>query len=138
MLSFLRQSHRNGRLYLGLSAASALGAATLALMNHQETQAHQRLQNELGAILARERERAKKEEDAKTAEMKDRPALWDGVLMNADARLQGHLMLRNVKVGTTVEILQEQQGPDQRYLTVRDAATGHVGWYPADWVRPKV
>ena len=62
------------------------------------------------------------------------PSLWKAVLTNADARLQGHVMLRNVRIGTRVEVLEERQGPGERYLTQRDAQTGAVGWYPADWV----
>ena len=43
-------------------------------------------------------------------------------------------MLRNVRIGTRVEVLEERQGPGERYLTLRDVQTGAVGWYPADWV----
>ena len=43
-------------------------------------------------------------------------------------------MLRNVKIGTAVEVLEDNQGPGERYLTLRDKQTGSVGWYPKDWV----
>ena len=62
------------------------------------------------------------------------PPLWKAVLTNADARLQGHVMLRNVRIGTPVEVLEERQGPGERYLTLRDVQTGAVGLYPTDWV----
>ena len=176
LLSALRAGHRSGGLYLGLSAASAVGAAGLALSAYQEGQENERLQKEFDLMLAKERAEATRQEAARAKELKDvrssletrgvlrsasletarglaaeaflltfarlcpplmlmqAPALWSGTLTNADRRLQGHVMLRNVKIGAAVEVLEDNQGPGERYLTLRDVQTGAVGWYPKDWV----
>lgn len=134
MRAALRSAHQSGRLYLGLAAASATGAAALTLVSERETRNHQQMQQEFDAMLAKERIKAQQEEAERNARLKDAPALWKAELRNADRRLNGHVMLRNANIGAQVEVLEERQGPDERYLTVRDLKTRQIGWYPVDWV----
>ena len=72
--------------------------------------------------------------EQKADAMKDMPALWTAVCTTAHHSLQGHVMLRHVKPGARVEVLEENVGAGERYHTVRDAV-GAVGLYPSDWLK---
>ena len=62
-------------------------------------------------------------------------ALWTAVCTTAHHSLQGHVMLRNVRPGARVEVLEENVGAGERYHTVRDSVNGTVGLYPSDWLK---
>ena len=66
MLNALRAGHRSGRLYLGLSAASAVGAAGFAFAAFQEREQYGQLQKEFDVMIAKERAEATRQEAAKT------------------------------------------------------------------------
>ena len=63
--------------------------------------------------------------------------LWKGVVTTADARLQGHRMLRGSQVGAPVHVLEEAVGDGGKYLTVRDPSTGQSGLILQTWVKPE-
>ena len=121
-------------MYLALSGASALGAAGLYLVSQQEAEERRRLEADFDVRLAAERLKANDETAEKSRRLRDAPVLWRGVLTQHDPRLVGHLMLRGSRPGAAVDVLEESQGADERYLTVRDRQTGALGLHPIDWV----
>ena len=44
-------------------------------------------------------------------------------------------MLRNSKIGSTVDVLEEQAGSHGRYLQVRNRGSGEVGLVLETWVK---
>ena len=85
-------------------------------------------------MMADARHKAAEETAERDAKLKDAPAIWSGVLTRHDVSLQGHVMLRNVRAGAAVEILEENVGDENKYHMVRDVATGALGLHPAAWV----
>ena len=71
MLNALRAGHRSGRLYLGLSAASGVGAAGFAFAAFKEREQYDQLQKEFDVMLAKERAEATRQEAAKTEQMRN-------------------------------------------------------------------
>ena len=71
MLNALRAGHRSGRLYLGLSAASAVGAAGFAFSTYREQKQNEQLQKEFDVLIAKERVEATRQQAAKTEQMRD-------------------------------------------------------------------
>ena len=126
---------QSGSMYLALSGASALGAASLYIVSQQEVEERRRLEAAFDVRLATERIKARDESAEISRRLQDAPVLWRGVLTQHDARLSGHLMLRGSRTGAAVDVLEEAQGSDERYLTVRDRQTGALGLHLAHWVK---
>ena len=131
----LANAHRSGSLYLGLSAASAAGAAIFYLLSENELRTRRRLEADFDSMLAAERHKAREESAANVARLKSAPVLWTGTVTNFDQRLQGHAMLRNSKIGSRVDVLEEQAGSHGRYLQVRNKSSGEVGLVLESWVK---
>ena len=129
------QAHRSGNLYLGLSAASAVGAAGFYVLSENELRTRRRLEADFDSLLAVERVKARDESAANVERLKSAPVLWSGTVTNFDQRLQGHAMLRNSKIGSTVDVLEEQAGSHGRYLQVRNRGSGEVGLVLETWVK---
>ena len=135
MWSRLGAAHRSGSLYLALSGASAVGAASFYALSQRDAETRRKLERDFDVLLAAERVKARTEEADRASRLRDAPVLWKGVVLQHDPRLQGHAMLRGSLPGSTVEVLEESVGADQRYLTVRNSATGAMGFLPIAWVR---
>ena len=121
-------------MYLALSGISAVSAMAFYASSERDVYERRKLQQEFDAMLEAERVKARAHTAAENERLKGAPSLWNGTLTAHDSSLQGHLMLRNARSGSSVEVLEENVGADQQYLTVRDA-TGAVGLYPIKWVR---
>ena len=129
----MRGAFRNGNWALIGAGASAMGAAFLYAQSEREARLRARLSDEFDGMLAAARVKAREETAAREREMKNEPALWTGVLVQADTRLRGHKMFQG-KVGQPVDVVEEAVGDGGKYLTVRDEG-GRVGLYLTEWVR---
>jgi hypothetical protein len=134
--SRIAAAHRSGNLYAVLSGASAVGAGSLYVMTLREAEDRRRLEADFDAVLAAQRIKAREEVDARAERLRNAPVLWDGVVLQYDASLQGHAMLRGARAGAAVEVLEEAVGDKKKYLTARDKVTGSLGMLPMEWVRP--
>jgi hypothetical protein len=97
MISALARGHRSGRLYLGLSAASGLGAATLYYIDSVKGSERRLITAELEQRVREEQVKAREYELQQEADLKDAPVLWSGSVTMVDPSLRGYAMLRNVR-----------------------------------------
>ena len=113
-----------GWTLLGLIAVDQV----LQYQQEQERQAHSQL-------LAQMQLEADKEFEVDWDE--SLPPLHECKITRVEPSLDGFRMLRNVRKGDVVQVLELNVGPNGRYHLCRlpsSNSVGHVGWYPIDFL----
>jgi hypothetical protein len=62
----------------------------------------------------------------------DRPTLFECKLTVTDVSLDGTKMLRHIKTGDVVEVMEADIGPNKAYNLCR--CRGSIGWYPIKYM----
>jgi hypothetical protein len=128
---------RGGGIFIGLGwTLLGLVALDQALQYRQEQEAKEHMR-----VLVVMQQEANEQNQAEWDT--SLPTLFQCKIVHTEHSLDGTKMLRNIKVGDVVEVMEEDLGPNKAYhlcrfvpssLSNNNREKGSIGWYPSEYM----